>query len=108
MITFDHTNLKFGTTVLIMKITLKQRKLKDGKINLSIEFYRGSEISSDGKRRHLRDLKILKFISSKSQVTSNWKRPREKIRKIINYNSINSKNTGKELRRSFPNFATSS
>lgn len=38
-----------------MKISLSQRKLKDGRISLSIEFYRGSEITDDGKRKHLRN-----------------------------------------------------
>lgn len=37
-----------------MKITLYRRKLKTGKISLSIEYYRGSEINAEGKRRHLR------------------------------------------------------
>lgn len=37
-----------------MKIALNKRKLKDSRISLSIEYYRGSEISEEGKRRHLR------------------------------------------------------
>ncbi len=42
-----------------MKISLIQRKLKDGRISLSIEFYRGSEITDDGKRKHLRNFENL-------------------------------------------------
>ncbi|KQS93029.1 site-specific integrase [Chryseobacterium sp. Leaf394] len=42
-----------------MKISLSQRKLKDGRISLSIEFYRGSEITEDGKRKHLRNFENL-------------------------------------------------
>ena len=42
-----------------MKISLSQRKLKDGRISLSIEFYRGSEITEDGKRKHLRSFENL-------------------------------------------------
>lgn len=42
-----------------MKISLNKRKLKDGRISLSIEFYRGSETSDEGKRRHLRDFENL-------------------------------------------------
>ncbi|MCW3170596.1 site-specific integrase [Chryseobacterium sp. 09-1422] len=42
-----------------MKISLSQRKLKDGRISLSIEFYRGSEITDDGKRKHLRSFENL-------------------------------------------------
>lgn len=42
-----------------MKISLSQRKLKDGRISLSIEFYRGSEITDDGRRKHLRNFENL-------------------------------------------------
>ncbi len=42
-----------------MKISLIQRKLKDGRISLSLEFYRGSEITNDGKRKHLRSFENL-------------------------------------------------
>lgn len=42
-----------------MKISLNQRKLKDGRISLSIEFYRGSEITENGKRKHLRSFENL-------------------------------------------------
>lgn len=42
-----------------MKITLNKRKLKDGRISLSIEYYRGSEISNEGKRKHLRSFENL-------------------------------------------------
>lgn len=42
-----------------MKISLIQRKLKDGRISLSLEFYRGSEITDDGKRKHLRSFENL-------------------------------------------------
>ena len=44
-----------------MKISLHQRKLKDGKTSLSIEYYRGSELNNEGKRRHLRDYENLKL-----------------------------------------------
>lgn len=42
-----------------MKISLNKRKLKDGRISLSIEYYRGSEISVEGKRRHIRSFENL-------------------------------------------------
>ncbi|MFC0428772.1 phage integrase SAM-like domain-containing protein [Chryseobacterium scophthalmum] len=42
-----------------MKISLIQRKLKDGRISLSLEFYRGSEMTNDGKRKHLRSFENL-------------------------------------------------
>ncbi|MFJ1435317.1 site-specific integrase [Capnocytophaga canimorsus] len=44
-----------------MKISLFQRKLKDGKVSLFIEYYRGSEVGKDGKRRHLREYENLKL-----------------------------------------------
>ncbi len=42
-----------------MKISLNKRALKDGRISLSIEYYRGSEINERGKRRHLRSYENL-------------------------------------------------
>ena len=56
-----------------MKIALNKRKLKDGKISLSIEYYRGSEISEEGKRRHLRS-----FENLDTYIFSNPKTPVEK------------------------------
>ncbi|WP_333474180.1 hypothetical protein [Zunongwangia sp. HGR-M22] len=44
-----------------MKISLKQRKLKSGKISLSIEYYKGSETTPEGKRRHIRENENLKL-----------------------------------------------
>ena len=44
-----------------MKITLKERKLASGKISLLIEYYKGSEISAEGKRKHIRDHENLKL-----------------------------------------------
>lgn len=42
-----------------MKISLNKRKLKDGRISLSIEYYRGSEVNAKGKRRDLRNFENL-------------------------------------------------
>ena len=56
-----------------MKIALNKRKLKDGRISLSIEYYRGSEISEEGKRRHLRS-----FENLDTYIFSNPKTPIEK------------------------------
>jgi integrase len=44
-----------------MKIKLKKRKLKSGKISLSIEYYRGSEITAKGTRKHNIDFENLKL-----------------------------------------------
>lgn len=48
-----------STKSKLMKISLNKRKLKDGRISLSIEYYRGSEISVEGKRRHIRSFENL-------------------------------------------------
>ena len=44
-----------------MKITLKQKKLKDGRISLYLEYYKGSSTNVDGKRIHLREFEYLKM-----------------------------------------------
>ncbi|WP_317134295.1 site-specific integrase [Flavobacterium agricola] len=44
-----------------MRITLKQRKLKSGKISLIIEYSKGTEISSTGKRKYIREFENLKL-----------------------------------------------
>ena len=44
-----------------MKITLKQKKLKDGRLSLYIEYYKGSSTDVNGKRIHLRDFEYLKM-----------------------------------------------
>lgn len=44
-----------------MNITLKQRKLPSGRISLQIEYYKGYEISQEGKKRHIREFENLKL-----------------------------------------------
>ncbi|OVE55848.1 MULTISPECIES: site-specific integrase [Chryseobacterium] len=44
-----------------MKITLKQKKLTNGKISLFIEYYKGSSTNNQGKRIHIRDFEYLKL-----------------------------------------------
>ena len=44
-----------------MKITLKQKRLKDGLISLYIEYYKGLSLDVSGKRTHLRDFEYLKL-----------------------------------------------
>lgn len=56
-----------------MKISINKRKLKDGRISLSIEYYRGSEINAEGKRRHLRS-----FVNLDTYLFSDPKNPAEK------------------------------
>jgi hypothetical protein len=45
----------------IMKITLRERLLPSGKINLSIEYYKGTEVQPNGKRKTIRDYENLKM-----------------------------------------------
>ena len=47
-----------------MKISLKKRTLKSGKISLSIENYKGSEKTPEGKRRHIKENENLKLFFS--------------------------------------------
>ena len=63
-----------------MKITLKERKLKSGKISLSIDYYKGSETSVDGKRRHIRDNENLKmFLYTAPKNTNERKKNKETL-----------------------------
>ncbi len=43
-----------------MKIELKQKKGKSGKISLFLEIYKGSYIDDEGKRKHIREYEYLK------------------------------------------------
>lgn len=44
-----------------MKISLKKKKLQNGKLSLFIEYYKGSTTDEKGKRIHLRDFEFLKI-----------------------------------------------
>lgn len=57
-----------------MKITLKERKLPSGKISLLIEYYKGSETTSEGKRRHIRDFENLKIYLHPNAKTASERR----------------------------------
>ncbi|PQA90399.1 Phage integrase family protein [Chryseobacterium piscicola] len=56
-----------------MKISLKQKNLKDGRISLYLEFYKGSSIDNNGKRIHLRE-----FEYPKMYLIAEPKNPKEK------------------------------
>ncbi|GIM49455.1 hypothetical protein [Capnocytophaga stomatis] len=68
---------KSSTNVLLIKISLFQRKLKDGKVSLFIEYYRGSEVSKDGKRRHLRKYENLKLYLHQNPTSKEEKKQNE-------------------------------
>jgi len=57
-----------------MKITLKERKLPSGKISLLIEYYKGSETSPEGKRRHIREFENLQLYLDPNAKTANEKK----------------------------------
>ncbi len=44
-----------------MTITLKQKKNKDGMLSLYLEYYQGSTIDNEGKRKHIRRFEYLKL-----------------------------------------------
>lgn len=61
-----------------MKITLRERLLPSGKINLSIEYYKGTEVQPNGKRRNLRDYENLKlFLHSEPKNANERKENKE-------------------------------
>lgn len=60
---------KSSTNVLLMKISLYKRKLADGRESIFIEYYKGSVISKDGKRKHLRDYENLQLYLHKNPKT---------------------------------------
>ena len=93
-----------------MKITLKQRKLPSGKISLLIEYYKGSEISPEGKRRHIREFENLKlYLDPNAKSASEKKENKEALAfannvlamRVTEFNQgkFNLKNTYKGKRR---------
>lgn len=56
-----------------MKIILRKKKLKNNKESLYIEFYKGSVITSDGKRKFLRDFEYLDLYLDNSSNSSSTK-----------------------------------
>jgi hypothetical protein len=50
-----------------MKIYIYKRKLADGRESIFIEYYKGSVVSKDGKRKHLRDYENLQLYLCKFQ-----------------------------------------
>ncbi|MBC7419004.1 MAG: site-specific integrase [Pedobacter sp.] len=44
-----------------MKISLKEKKLKNNQISLYIEYYKGSTSDANGKRTHIRDMEYLQL-----------------------------------------------
>jgi len=63
-----------------MKISLKERKLPSGKISLLIEYYKGSETTLEGKRRHIRDFENLQlYINPAASTVSEKNKNKENL-----------------------------
>ncbi|WP_454059246.1 tyrosine-type recombinase/integrase [Elizabethkingia ursingii] len=65
-----------------MKITLKQKILKNGILSLYIEYYKGSTNDSSGKRIHLRDFEYLKIYLYQSPKTAQEKKENKENEKL--------------------------
>lgn len=65
-----------------MLITLKQKKLKDGRISLYLEYYKGSNIGVDGKRIHIRDFEYLKMYLLQDPKTPSEKKDNKESLKL--------------------------
>lgn len=57
-----------------MKISLKKRKLKNGKLSLYLEFYKGYSIDGNGKKKHNRDFEYLKLYLQENPTTPQGKK----------------------------------
>ena len=57
-----------------MKITLKKKKLKNGKFSLYLEYYKGSQLDKDGKRIHIRDFEYLKLYLHQNPLSASEKK----------------------------------
>ncbi|MCW3161593.1 MULTISPECIES: tyrosine-type recombinase/integrase [Chryseobacterium] len=65
-----------------MKITLKQKLLKNGMVSLYIEYYKGSTSDSSGKRIHLRDFEYLKIYLYQFPKTAQEKKENKENEKL--------------------------
>jgi integrase len=61
-----------------MKITLKKKKLQNGLYSLYIEYYKGSTVDNDGKRKHTRNFEYLKrYLHQNPRTTEEKKENKE-------------------------------
>lgn len=67
-----------------MKITLKEKKLADGRISLYLEFYKGSTTDVNGKRIHLRDFEYLKLYLLANPTTKKEKQENKETLALAN------------------------
>lgn len=62
-----------------MNITLKKKKLQNGKFSLYLEYYKGSTLNLEGKRIHLRDFEYLKLYPHQDPKTTAEKKENKEI-----------------------------
>ncbi|MFH6967440.1 site-specific integrase [Flavobacterium sp. FlaQc-28] len=62
-----------------MNITLKKKKLQNGKFSLYLEYYKGSTLNMEGKRIHLRDFEYLKLYPHQDPKTAAEKKENKEI-----------------------------
>ncbi|CAM3108797.1 tyrosine-type recombinase/integrase [Flavobacterium frigoris] len=62
-----------------MKITLKKKKLQNGKFSLYLEYYKGSTVDANGKRIHLRNFEYLKIYPYQDPKTASEKKENKEI-----------------------------
>ena len=62
-----------------MNITLKKKKLQNGKFSLYLEYYKGSTLNLEGKRVHLRDFEYLKLYPYQEPKTAGEKKENKEI-----------------------------
>lgn len=62
-----------------MDITLKKKKLQNGKFSLYLEYYKGSTTNANGKRIHLRDFEYLKLYPIQDPKTASEKKENKEI-----------------------------
>jgi integrase len=62
-----------------LKISLKKRKLKNGKLSLYLEFYKGYSIDGNGKKKHNRDFEYLKLYLQENPTPQEKKENKETL-----------------------------
>lgn len=62
-----------------MNITLKKKKLQNGKFSLYLEYYKGSTLDSNNKRIHLRDFEYLKLYPYQEPKSATEKKENKEI-----------------------------
>ena len=62
-----------------MNISLKKKKLQNGRFSLYLEYYKGSTLNLEGKRIHLRDFEYLQLYPNQDPKTASEKKENREI-----------------------------